>query len=240
MELPTSLEQRIALLEQEISGLLTEVWHLDLNLKKTLAVQTQFLASLSIDFQQFFDTGLVAEEVLPRGVQEEQQFYQHQRFAEQPIVGALNIGWDRSIDGNNAPPGWKLLQQKDHPLQPSLAESLKRLATRLPELGSLAADMYFNPLHWQHSYSPASPCYEAVIRILTACLIELSPPDICDRLAERFKQILAHTFESDEVGLKQTWGICCVPHLHLVPDLKDCLELLLALPSSSENLNLTE
>ncbi len=36
MELSTSVEQRIALLEQEISSLLTEVWELDLNLKKIL------------------------------------------------------------------------------------------------------------------------------------------------------------------------------------------------------------
>lgn len=223
MELPTSLEQRIVLLEQEISVLLTEVWQLDLNLKKTLVVQTH-LASLGVDVQHF-DPGLIAEEVLPRGNFEEQQFYERQRFANQPIVGPLNIGWDRSIAGNNAPPGWTLLQQKDHPLQPLLAESLKRLVTRLPELGSLAADMYFNPLHWQHSYAPG-PCYEAVIRILTACLIEFSPPDICDRLAARFKQILVHPFETDEVLVKQTWGFCCAPHLHLVPDLEDCLELL--------------
>lgn len=237
MELPISLEQRVTLLEQEISVLLIEVWQLDLSLKKILAVQTQFLASRGLDFQQFFEPGLVAEAVLLRCDQEE-QFYEHQ-IAGQPIVGPINIGWDRSIDGNNVPPGWTLLQQKDHPLQPLLAESLQRLAKRLPELGSLAADMYFNPLYWQHSYSPG-PCYEVVMRILTACLIEFSPPDICDRLAARFKQILAHPFETDEVRLKQTWGICCAPHLHLVPDLEDCLELLLALPPIPGNLDLIE
>lgn len=74
MELPTSLEQRIVLLEQEISVLLTEVWQLDLNLKNTLALQTQFLASLGADVQQFSDPGLEAEEVLPRDDEEEQQF----------------------------------------------------------------------------------------------------------------------------------------------------------------------
>ncbi len=49
MELPTSLKQRIILLEQETSGLLTEVWNLDLNLKTRLvevqqAIARQYLA----------------------------------------------------------------------------------------------------------------------------------------------------------------------------------------------------
>lgn len=171
MELPTALEQRIALLEQEISGLVAQVWNLD----------------------------------------------------------------------RNYPPGWTLLHQIDHPLQPWLEKSLQQLRKRWSEveLGTLAADMYFNPLHWQYSYSPGSP-YEAVMRILTACLVKFSPLNICDRLTARFQQILAHPFYTDEVLLKQRWFICGVPHLHLAPALEDCLELLLALPPSSENLDLSE
>jgi len=261
MELPTSLKQRIILLEQEISVLLTEVWNLDLNLKKTLVEVQQAIASQYLAQQQFIHQELVAEEILPRGDSEEQQFRgEPQRFAGQPIVGPLNVGWDGIINGNappgwtllhqtdgwdgiingNAPPGWKLLHQTDHPLQPLLEESLQRLAAHLPDLGSLVADMYFNPSHWQESYSPGSPCYEAVMRILTACLVKFSPSDICDRLAARLKQILAHPFESDEVRLKQRWTLCCVPHLHLAPALEECLELLLALPTTPENLDLMD
>jgi len=91
-------------------------------------------------------------------------------------MGEINVGWIKYCYSNNAP-RLDTAARKDH-LQPLLA-SLKRLAKALPELGSLAADMYFNLLLAAFLFTR---CYEAVIRILTACLIEFSPPDIWRRL----------------------------------------------------------
>ncbi|PIG91098.1 DUF4132 domain-containing protein [Gloeocapsopsis sp. IPPAS B-1203] len=136
--------------------------------------------------------------------------------------------------------GWSV--PHDFGRSPSLVKrSLEQLITRLPitEVGSLAADMYFNPILW-HSYILNAPAYQAVVEILTACLIEFTPPDICDRLATRLIQILANPFYTNEVEIKQRQRICCVPELYLTPTLQDCLALVLELPPSSQNIHLVE
>ncbi|MUL38877.1 DUF4132 domain-containing protein [Gloeocapsopsis dulcis] len=137
--------------------------------------------------------------------------------------------------------GWSVAH--DFEQLPTLVQrSLEQLTTRLPitELGRLAADMYFNPMLWQSSYILNAPEYQAVVEILTACLIKFTPPDICDRLATRLTQILANPFYTNEVEIKQRQMICCVPELYLTPTLEDCLALLLELPPSSHNLHLVE
>ncbi|MBE9191559.1 DUF4132 domain-containing protein [Gloeocapsopsis crepidinum LEGE 06123] len=120
--------------------------------------------------------------------------------------------------------------------------SLEQLATHLPitELGNLAADTYFNPMLWQSCYIINVPQYQAVVEILTACLIEFTPFDMCDRLANRLTQILANPFYTNEVEIKQRQRICYVPDLYLTPTLEDCLALLLKLPPSSQNIHLVE
>lgn len=79
--------------------------------------------------------------------------------------------------------------------------------------------MYFNPMLWQSSYILHTPEYQAIVEILTACLIELTPLDICDRLATRLTQILANPFYTNEVEIRQRQMICCVPDLYLTPTL---------------------
>jgi len=244
MELPTSLEERIALLEQEISGLLKELWNLDLNLKNILNVGFEGAgASHRAVAQQMIRQGLIAGELLARQNDDYVVFLnENDQINATALVVATTSVSNNGIVDCNTPSGWQLLQQTDRPLQPLLEESLQRLAAMpVDKLGSLAADMYFNPLQWQHSYSVGSLCYEAVMRILTACLVKFSSPDICDRLANRLKEILAHPFETDEVRLKQTWNVGYhAPHLHLAPTLQDCLELLLTLPQSSQKLDVIE
>ncbi|MES1022924.1 DUF4132 domain-containing protein [Gloeocapsa sp. BRSZ] len=208
MEIPTLLQERVVLFEQEISSLLVDVWQIEQRIKSY------------------------------------QRFYTQQGIYELLLAGEMATLKEEiiSTNGGHTIFGWIIPQDFEHSLQTLVQRSLEQLATRIPvhKLGSLAADMYFNPMLWQSSYILNVPEYQAIVEILTACLIKFTPPDICDRLANRLTQILANPFYTNEVEIKQRQSICCVPDLYLTPTLEDCLTLLLELPPSLQNLHLVE
>jgi hypothetical protein len=206
MEIPTSLQERVTLLDQEISRLFVDVWQID-----------------PIKNYQHLSTQQGIYELLSSG---EMATLRNAEIMNIPN-GQIVFGWSAP---HNSGQSSTLVQR-----------SLEQLAIRLPvtELGNLAADMYFNPMLW-HSYILNIPQYQAVVEILTACLLEFTPVDICDRLAKRLTQILANPFYTNEVEIKQRQRICYVPDLYLTPTLEDCLALLLELPPSSQNIHLVE
>lgn len=245
MELPTSTKERVVLLEAAISSLLTEVWGLNLNLK--ILGDNECIFCWDDDGQLVDGEQLITEEVASgealSAEDDEQYFNDTGCSAIFSIVITAVATLPAKLEGivnGNAPPGWALLQQTENPLQPLLAECLNRLVACFSEdkLGSLAADMYFNPSYWQDSYSTNSPCYQAIKRILTACLFKFSaPPDMCDRLTNRLKQILEHPFDRAETKIDRYWRFCRVD---VETALDECLELLLALTPGSESLDFIE
>lgn len=140
--------------------------------------------------------------------------------------------------GGNVPRGVVLVHDATHPAHSALKESLRRLRERWPasELGSTAADAYFQPTAWQRSIERSDPKRAITLTILTAVLATDPPADICGRIELRLRRIFSQQDldQGPEDASELSWGGYLDPHIG------DCLELLVALPHSFAVLDLIE
>ncbi len=170
------------------------------------------------------------------------------RQIEKEILACLDKFWDLSDQDGIVEPmihPWDASGEPGSPLEVAMTETTRSLTARWPEteLGSLAADMYFNPMHWQHRYdcsnryTSSDARYPALLYILETLLAKYPPSDIHLRLEGRLRQLLEHPFVASEIPKGQDYPPAIQ---YLPPKPEECLSLLVALSPSAENLGLME
>lgn len=164
-----------------------------------------------------------------------------EQIQDEVLRWAVEVWPDEAFRLPTASPTWWVLRAEDHAWHVAVEESLRRLTEcwSPEEIGTLAADAYFDPEPWQRQLASQPEQISVIVMVLAACLVRYPPPDLHARLEAKLRAIFANPDKAEAPRFqvrRDNWEFSIQPP----PGLEGYLALLTLLEPTAETLDLIE